>query len=192
MAQRKKITQKKAAAKKIVIDLSRRKKGVQFVVSGCLIGKNCYFDGTHRQNPTIKHLQEKGIVAAVCPEQLGGLKTPRPAAEIFAGTGKDVLNGRAYVFNKEGQDVSKQFVRGALEFLRIAKEYGVKSVILKARSPSCGLGHIYDGNFTKTLKIGNGVTAELLLRNHIEVITDEMFEKKYNVGTKKTKKQKKR
>ncbi|MBL7131589.1 MAG: DUF523 domain-containing protein [Candidatus Omnitrophica bacterium] len=152
--------------------ISKEKK---YIVSACLIGKNCFYDGSSSYKPKIKDLVDSGEAIALCPEELGGLKTPRPPAEIFAGSAKDVLKGKAYVFNKEGKDVTISIIKGSKEFLNIAREYGVKKAILKTRSPCCGRDKIYDGTFTNRLKNGNGVTAALLLRNEIEVITDEEF-----------------
>lgn len=151
-------------------------KGPRYIVSACLVGKNCVYDGSSKYyNPRVKELLDSGMAVALCPEELGGLKVPRPPVEIFAGSGEDVLAGRAYVFNKEGKDVTINIIKGAKEFLNIADEYAIREAILKARSPSCGCGRIYDGTFTNKLKNGNGVTAALLLRNNIRVITDEEF-----------------
>jgi uncharacterized protein YbbK (DUF523 family) len=158
---------------KTIMNNSLNKK--KYVISACLIGKCCYYDGSSSQKPEIKDLFDSGETIALCPEELGGLKTPRPPAEIFAGSAEDVLKGRAYVFNKEGRDVSINIIKGSKEFLNITKEYGIKKAILKARSPCCGKGKVYDGTFSNKLKNGNGVTAELLLNNNIEVITDEEF-----------------
>ncbi len=113
----------------------------------------------------------KGKAIPVCPEQLGGLATPRPTAEISGGTGADVLEGRAEVRTSSGADVTDNFTRGAREALSIAKAAGAREAILKAKSPSCGCGLIYDGTFSGRLVEGNGVTAELLIRNGIIVKT---------------------
>jgi len=147
----------------------------KFIISACLIGKNCFYDGTSRQESQIKDLVESGAAIALCPEELGGLKTPRPPSEILGGTGQDVLKGKAYVFNKEGKDITINIIKGSREFLNMANEYEIKKAILKARSPCCGKGKVYDGTFTNQLKSGNGVTTALLLRNGIEVFTDEEF-----------------
>jgi uncharacterized protein YbbK (DUF523 family) len=104
---------------------------------------------------------------------LGGCATPRLPAEIQDGEGKDVLEGKAKVVRKDGTDVSGEFIKGAEEVLKIAKFMNINMAILKARSPSCGKGSIYDGAFSGTLKKGNGVTAELLERNGIKVVTEE-------------------
>jgi uncharacterized protein YbbK (DUF523 family) len=117
----------------------------------------------------------KGQLIPVCPEQLGGLPTPRKTCEIMGGTGLDVLQGRAKVINRDGEDLSNNFIRGAEETLFIAQKMGIKRAILQRRSPSCGVGKIYDGTFSSSLINGNGVTAALLLINGITVISDEFF-----------------
>ena len=162
-----------------MVKLSLEKKSIsknkEYIVSACLIGKHCFYDGSCGYNSKIKELIDSGIAIALCPEELGGLKIPRPPAEIFAGIGEDVLKGKAYVFNKEGRDVTINVIKGSKEFLAIAVECGVKKAILKARSPCCGRGKIYDGTFTNKLRKGDGVTVALLLKNNIDVITDEEF-----------------
>lgn len=147
----------------------------EYIISACLIGKNCSYNGTSNYNLKIKELFDSGLAIAVCPEELGGLKIPRPPCEIFGGSGEDVLKGRAYVFNKEGRDVTINVIKGSKEFLSIAEESGVKKAILKSRSPCCGKGKIYDGTFANKLRNGNGITTALLLKKNIEVITDEEF-----------------
>ncbi|MCX7709892.1 MAG: DUF523 domain-containing protein [Clostridia bacterium] len=143
------------------------------VVSACLAGVKCRYDGKSTPNSEVQRLIEEGKAVTVCPEVLGGCCTPRPATEIAGGTGADVLDGKRRVINNIGEDVTEQFVKGAEEVLKIAETSGAKKAILKARSPSCGCGIIYDGTFTGKKIKGNGVTAELLLRNGIEVLTEE-------------------
>ncbi len=111
----------------------------------------------------------------VCPEQLGGLPTPRPPAEIVGGTGEDVVDGRARVMTADGRDVTENFLRGAGEVLRLAELVRPDLVILKERSPSCGVREIYDGTFTRTLRAGCGVTTALLRRCGWQVISDEEY-----------------
>lgn len=123
--------------------------------------------------PAVKKLLEDGQGIAACPEQLGGLGTPRETCEIVGGDGGDVLDGRAKVVTRSGRDVTVQFLRGAQGLLEVARKSGCHSAVLKARSPACGTGTIYDGSFTGGLKPGNGVAAALLLREGIEVISDE-------------------
>ena len=159
---------------------------IEYLVSACLIGKPCFYDGTSRVNESVKALFEAGKAKALCPEELGGLKTPRPPAEIFGGTGEEVLSGKAFVYNGEGRELTFHFLSGSRQFLTIANEYGVKKAVLKARSPCCGIGKIYDGTFSNTLTKGNGVTAALLLKNGFEVFSDEAFSKAVAGARKRT------
>lgn len=133
-----------------------------YLVSACLVGANTRYDGTSRQDPVITKLVQEGRAIPICPEQLGGLTTPRPPAEIVGGDGRDVLDGTALVVNDVDCDVTAAFVRGAKETLELAKTWQVAGAILKARSPSCGISHIYDGTFAGKLRPGPGVTAALL------------------------------
>jgi uncharacterized protein YbbK (DUF523 family) len=107
----------------------------------------------------------------VCPEESGGLPTPRPPAEIVGGDGNDVLDGTAKVMTDDGTDVTEAFLKGAHHALEAAQSNGATHVILKARSPSCGCGDIYDGTFSGTLTSGDGVTTALLKRHGIIVTT---------------------
>lgn len=148
------------------------------LVSGCLCGINCKYDGSNNLNEEILNLMREGKAIPVCPEQLGGQATPRPAHEIIAGDGAGVLDGTCTVDGPEGNDdVSAEFIKGAYETLKIAKEMDINLAILKARSPSCGKGRIYDGTFSGAKKDGNGVTAELLMRNNIKVYSEEELDK---------------
>jgi len=104
---------------------------------------------------------------------VGGCPTPRVPSEIADGDGADVLDGKSRVMNKNGEDVTEYFIKGAQEVLKIAKTMGIKKAILKARSPSCGFGSIYDGTFSGKTKRGNGVTSEILVRNGVSVLTEE-------------------
>lgn len=133
------------------------------LVSACLVGLNCKYDGGNNFNERVLKLVKEGKAILICPEQLGGLKTPRNPAEIV----KDK------VITNDGVDVTYQYNKGAEETLKLAKELNIKKAILKSRSPSCGSGIIYDGTFTHTKIPGNGITADLLLKNGIEVITEE-------------------
>ena len=135
------------------------------IVSACLADIKCNYKGESKPNQRIIDLVKKGEAIPVCPEQLGGLPTPRPPAEQMGDK----------VFNKNGEDVTEYFVRGANEVLRIAVIYNCKEAILKSKSPSCGFGQVYDGNFTETLIRGNGITADLLIANGIKVYTEENF-----------------
>lgn len=144
------------------------------LVSACLLGIKCAWHGENRyKDRRVLELAKSGILIPVCPEQLGGLPTPRAVQEIQNGSGEDVLDGKIRVSNKDGTDVTTGFIRGAGETLRIAKLFNVKEFIGKSRSPSCGCGQIYDGSFSKRLVNGNGVTTALLKRNGIKVKTEE-------------------
>jgi uncharacterized protein YbbK (DUF523 family) len=148
------------------------------LVSTCLLGVNCRYDGGSKQIERLLELAAMGELIPVCPEQLGGCPTPRPPCEICGGSGKDVLEGNARIQSTMGTDISDKFIRGAQETLELAKAFGIQKAVLKARSPSCGFGQIYDGTFSSTLIDGNGVTAELLNRNGIEILSEENFEQK--------------
>ena len=143
------------------------------LVSACLMGCHCRYDGKDNLHPKIAKLIKEGKAIPVCPEQLGGLPTPRPPAEIVGGDGKDVIQGKARVMDVNGKDVTREFIRGALQTLQIARIAGVKEAILKQRSPSCGSLEIYNGSFSKTMRRGVGVTAALLSQNGINVWDEE-------------------
>ncbi len=130
------------------------------LVSSCLAGLKCRYDGKVVPCGEIVGLIEKGEAVPVCPELLGGLPCPRIPCERTA-------DGR--VVSKDGRDMTEAFTRGAYETLRIARAYGCKRAILKAKSPSCGKGRVYDGTFSGTLTEGSGVTAELLMQNGVAV-----------------------
>jgi uncharacterized protein YbbK (DUF523 family) len=137
------------------------------LVSSCLLGIECRYDGNHSLAEEIAEKARQMHMIPICPEQLGGLSTPRPPAIIVNGDGEDVICGRAQVINDRGKDVTKAFLKGALQALALAKLTGAQKAFLKAKSPSCGLRTPYCDSDTG---YGIGVTAALLLRNGIEVI----------------------
>ena len=139
------------------------------MVSACLCGIACRYDAAAFADGELSRLVREGRAIPVCPECLGGLPTPRTPCEICGGDGDDVLEGRALVMDKNGQDQTAAFIKGAQYTLQAALSVGANQAILKARSPSCGCGCIYDGSFSGILRKGNGVTAALLLRNGIQV-----------------------
>lgn len=136
------------------------------LVSACLAGINCKYNGENNYNEKILELVKKGEAILVCPEQLGGLTTPRPPAEI-------INDGTRRVITNNNLDVTEQYFKGASEVLLLAKRLNITKAILKSRSPSCGCGTIYDGCFNKNKIVGNGITAQLLIDNGIEIITEE-------------------
>lgn len=139
------------------------------IVSACLLGVNCNFEGKNWLNPEVLDEFKKGGLFPVCPEVFGGLSVPRVPAEIQGGTGADVLSGKAKVVNMEGVDVTSQFLKGANEALRIAQAVGAKEALLTEKSPSCGCGKIFDGSFKDKFVTGDGVTAALFKNNCIKV-----------------------
>lgn len=141
------------------------------LVSACLAGVNCRYDRRNNLRDGIHELVIKGKAIAVCPEVLGGLDIPRDRCEIITDN-----NGDKKIMNENREDFTKQFVKGARKTLKIAQTIRVENAILQSRSPSCGYGQIYDGTFTQTLKKGNGITAELFLKNGIEIYTERDFE----------------
>jgi uncharacterized protein YbbK (DUF523 family) len=143
------------------------------LISACLLGVKCRWDGTDNKNDKALVLLKKGVLIPVCPEQLGGLPTPRLRQEIQGGVGKDVLEKRAKVVNENGFDITDQFVKGAEETLKIANLYQVREFIGKSYSPSCSCSKIYDGTFSGKSINGRGITAELLLRNGIKIREEE-------------------
>lgn len=143
------------------------------LVSACLAGRACRFDGSSNEDSEVTRLVAEGRAILVCPEEDGGLGTPRPPAEIVGGDGHDVIAGRARVVTGTGVDVTDAYVEGARKALAAARTVGATRAILKARSPSCGKGAIYDGSFERKLGTGDGVTAALLDKAGIAVQTDE-------------------
>lgn len=129
------------------------------VVSACLAGVPCRFDCQAKERAQIREWVEQGLAVAVCPEQMGGLSTPRPPSEI--------QNGR--VMTNQGVDVTAQFVAGAEAALKVALENGATEAYLKSKSPSCGVGQIYDGSFSGKTTEGNGFFTEALLKAGVKV-----------------------
>jgi uncharacterized protein YbbK (DUF523 family) len=153
-------------------NLRKSPEPLPILVSACLAGCECRFDGTSNLVGKLADLAAAGKAILVCPEEDGGLPTPRPPAEIVGGDGHDVLAGAAKVLTRAGEDVTQIYVRGARMALERAQETGARKAILKSRSPSCGRARIYDGSFTRTLRDGDGVTAALLREHGIEVVTE--------------------
>lgn len=130
------------------------------LVSACLLGICCKYNGGCNKNERVIKLTEEHTLIPVCPEQLGGLSTPRCPSERCGDK----------VINKLGEDVTEFYKKGAEETLKLARIFNCEKAVLKEKSPSCGMGYIYDGAFSGTLTEGMGVTAELLKESGIEVI----------------------
>ena len=139
---------------------------MKILISACLLGARCRYDGASKGHPLVERLAERHTLVPVCPEQLGGLATPRPPAERRGDR----------VVTKDGADVTEAYCRGAEETLRLCRLLGCEAAVLKERSPSCGYGEIYDGTHSGTLTAGDGVTAALLAANGIPVYGESQIE----------------
>ncbi|MBC1521475.1 DUF523 domain-containing protein [Listeria aquatica] len=145
------------------------------MVSACLAGIPCRYDGNHKENRVLKEMVIKGEALALCPEVIGGLTTPRNPAEIVGGDGFDVWNGTAKVMDDHGQDVTEAYKAGAKRAFARLETLGITTVILKEKSPSCGACQIYDGSFGGKTKAGMGVTAAYMKLKGLEVLSDQQI-----------------
>lgn len=140
-----------------------------YIVSSCLLGVKCKYNGESNYTKEVEEALEGHNYISLCPEEVGGFPTPRPPAELRDGR----------VYNNKGEDVTDQFNLGAERSLQMAREKAeelgelIEKAILKAKSPTCGKGPIYDGNFNGTLVEGQGVFAKLLTDNEIQVLSEE-------------------
>ena len=146
------------------------------LISACLAGVACTHAAEAKTREWALELIAEGRGVTVCPEVAGGLPIPRPEAEIIGGRGAGVLDGTARVRTVDGDDVTNQYVRGAEAAVAAAKRAGAALAVLKARSPSCGCGAIYDGTFSGRTVDADGVTAAALKRAGVEVVSDEDVE----------------
>jgi uncharacterized protein YbbK (DUF523 family) len=152
------ITQAKRCWKK------RQKAGKKMkICSACLMGINCRYDGGNNRNEKLIKLAKAEIIIPICPEQLGGLATPRPPAEKVENS----------ILTKSGEEVTAAFQKGAEEVLKICQFYKISEAILKQRSPSCGCGQIYDGTFSGNMIEGDGITTSLLKKHGLRIISEE-------------------
>lgn len=149
----------------------------RILVSACLLGCPCRYDGDSRENEAVLALADEAVFIPVCPEQLGGLPTPRTPSERLGDR----------VFMKTGEDVTAAYRKGAETALRMAKLLHADCALLKAHSPSCGKGLIYDGSFTGNKIPGDGVTAALLREKGIPVFTEEELPSFYELMQQNTK-----
>ena len=139
----------------------------KILVSACLLGTPCRYDGKSKPCKEVMALATKYELVPACPEVLGGLSTPRLPSEIQGNR----------VVRCDGYDVTEEYKRGAEITLALVKEQGIKKAILKSKSPSCSNAQIYDGTYTRTLKNGYGITAKLLIENNIKVIDETELDK---------------
>ena len=143
----------------------------KIIVSACLLGENCKYNGGNNKCDDIIALAEKFEIIPVCPECFGGLPIPRVPSEIRDGR----------VYSKTGEDLTEAFLSGAEQTLYIAKEANAPFAVLKENSPSCGFGKIYDGTFSGNKIDGNGITAQLLYDNEIQVFGESQVKKLINL-----------
>lgn len=136
------------------------------LVSACLMGFRCRYDGGAQRLDCLDALRERHVLVPVCPEVMGGLPTPREPSEIRSGR----------VVTRDGRDMTEAFARGAREAEKIALACGCQCALLKERSPSCGLGRVYDGTFTGTLTRGDGLCARLLSQRGLRVLGESQAE----------------
>ncbi|WP_448921337.1 DUF523 domain-containing protein [Eubacterium sp.] len=139
----------------------------KILVSACLLGENCKYSGGNNKNDEVIALADSFKLIPVCPECFGGLTIPRLPSEIKGGR----------VYAKDGEDVTDAFVSGAEQTLYIAKETNAPCAVLKENSPSCGFGKIYDGTFSGNKINGNGITAQLLFDNEIQIFGESQIKK---------------
>jgi len=140
---------------------------MKILVSACLLGACCRYDGQGAVCRPVLELGQKHCLVPVCPEQLGGLPTPRDPAELRGGR----------VVTRGGADVTEAFLRGARQTLELARTLGCTAAVLKERSPSCGSGQVYDGSFSGKLTAGSGLTAGLLEQNGIPVLGESALDR---------------
>lgn len=138
----------------------------KLLISACLLGRCCKYNGGHNLHPLAERLGEKYELVAVCPESFGGLPIPREPSERVGDR----------VLSKSGLDVTGAFRRGAERAVELAKKTGAKKAVLKERSPSCGFGKIYDGSFTGTVIPGNGVAAQALAAEGVAIWGESRIE----------------
>ena len=144
------------------------------LVSACLLGKYCRYNGGHSHMSELDEMDVDWV--PVCPEEAGNLGTPRPTAEMQKGA-ENILNGNGSVVDNDGKDVTEKFIQGAEESLKTGINSGAECAILKSRSPSCGVGKIYDGSFTNSLIDGDGIFAHLCRQKGIHCISSDDFDK---------------
>jgi len=143
------------------------------LVSACLLGINCKYNGDNNKNDeVVEYLRDKQFII-ICPEQLGGMPTPREPSEIVRLDGEAVIKGETNVISNKRLDVTREFKKGAQESLKIAQIYNCKEAILKEGSPSCGSNYIYDGTFSGKKIDGVGVTTALLRSSGIKVMSEK-------------------
>jgi len=143
------------------------------IVSACLSGVKCRYDGQSRDNECVKKLVGQRKAIPLCPEVLGGRPVPREPVEITGGTAEDVFSGKAVIRDKNGADVTTDVMKGVAEVLAAVRRLNIDTVVLKTKSPTCGCGQVYDGTFSGKLIDGDGILTAALIKEGIKVYTEE-------------------
>jgi uncharacterized protein YbbK (DUF523 family) len=152
------------------------------LISACLLGKNCRYDGGHCKVDELNELNVE--IIPVCPEEAGGMGTPRPAAEM-QNTSREIINGSGKIYTQNGDDVTSKFINGSKTELSKINENKADFALLKSNSPSCGFGHVYDGTFSGKLRKDNGIFAQMCEDEGVEVVSSDninQFIKKVKIG----------
>ncbi len=150
--------------------MAKENKQYEYVISACLLGIPCRWNNKGKLRQEALNAFYGGRALLVCPEIMAGLPTPRPACEITGGDGHDVIESHAQVVDKDGNDYTEQFLKGAKQAVDLVKQLCIRKAILKSGSPTCGAGSIYNGDFTGKKKDGVGVFAALLHNEGIETV----------------------
>lgn len=144
-------------------------------ISACLGGLCCRYDGKSQTSEELQNLVARDLAEIVCPEVLGGLPIPRHPAEIIGGDGFDVWQNKAKVVSCYGEDVTQQYMQGAQCAYEKLRQKGITRLILKEKSPSCGVAQIYDGTFSGTKKAGVGVATAYFILKEMTVLSDSQW-----------------
>lgn len=149
---------------------------MKYIISSCLVGLKTRYDGKSSIDEKFLKMVKEGKAVPFCPEQAGGLTTPRSPSEIRCGDGFDVLDDKARVIAEDGRDVTREFIKGGREALKLMEITGADCAILKSKSPSCGCKKVYDGSFSGILRDGTGVTAAYLIKHGMKVIDSDEYD----------------
>jgi len=144
----------------------------KLLISGCLAGLSCRYDGGSKPHPHLDDLRKDYDLIPVCPEQAGGLSTPRIPNEL-QDSAAEILFGRGKVKNQAGEDCTEQFILGATETLKVVRLLEIKKALLKDGSPSCGKNRVYDGTFSGKSITGRGITAEKLHDEGVDIYSED-------------------
>lgn len=145
------------------------------LISACLLGLSCRYDGGHQKIPELERLRNIFTLIPVCPEQAGGLPTPRIPCEL-QNKAYEILSGRGKVLNREGKDCTEAFIKGAREVLFLTEIFKIRKALFKDGSPSCGSSRVYDGTFSGKCIPGEGLTTFLLKKHSVQVFNEKQIE----------------